>query len=143
MKVSNNFSVQALVHKDIIKTLGEKRAANLISIYLIKELERIRNRFGSVHINGGRFSNSGIRKSSYYKNKLGFTRLSYSTHQWGNTADLKFANGVTPIEVYEFILNNKTDFPYIVRMENAHKTKTWLHIECGRYREENIQVFNP
>lgn len=142
MKISNNFRVQELVHPDIIKVLGEKRAANLVSPRLLQELERLRNRYGAIHINGGNFKNSGIRKASYYTN-WGFTYQSYSTHQWGNTADLKFKNGIKPAEVYDYILAYQSEFPYIVRMENAHETKTWLHIECGQYREEYIEVFDP
>lgn len=143
MKLSNNFTVQELVHEDIIKVLGEKRAANLVSPRLLQEMERLRNMYGSIHINGGRFKNSGIRQASYYRNKLGLIRQSYSTHQWGNTADLKFSNGIYAKDVYDYILDNQGKFPYIVRMENAHKTKKWLHIECGQYRENEIEVFNP
>jgi len=142
MKISNNFTVKELVHKDIINVLGEKRAANLVSPHLIAELERLRHIYGAIHINGGRFKNSGIRKASYYT-KWGFTYQSYSTHQWGNTADLKFTQGIKAAEVYDYILAHQDKFPYIVRMENAHETKTWLHIECGKYREEYIEVFNP
>ena len=143
MKLSSNFTVEELVHPDIIKKLGAKRAANLISLYLIKELERLRDQYGAIHINGRRFINSGLRQASYYKNKIGLMKQSYSTHQWGNTADLKFSNGIKPAEVYDYILDNPNKFPFIVRMENAHKTKTWLHIECGAYREDTIRVFNP
>ena len=142
MKISNNFTVQELVHPDIIKVLGEKRAANLVSPRLLQELEHLRNRYGAIRINGGRFKNSGIRKASYYTN-WGMMTQSYSTHQWGNTADLKFSNGIKPAEVYDYILDNPNNFPCIVRMENAHITKTWLHIECGQYREDEIEVFEP
>ena len=142
MKLSKHFAVSELVHPDIVNKLGESRAANLVSPYLIKALERLRVKFGPITINGGKYTNSGLRKASFYKNKLGFMRESYSTHQYGNTADLKFKNA-TPVEVYEYILDNQENFPLIVRMENAHKTRTWLHIECGRYRSNTIEVFNP
>lgn len=142
MKLSNNFTLKELVHKDIINVLGEKRAANLVSPRLLQELERLRNMYGAITINGGKFENSGIRKASYYTS-WGMMTQSYSTHQWGNTADLKFANGVKPAEVYDYILAHQGKFPYIVRMENAHLTETWLHIECGQYREEFIEVFEP
>ena len=142
MKLSNHFAVSELVHPDIISKLGETRAANLVNPYLIKALERLRVKFGPITINNGGYTNSGLRKASFYKNKLGFMRESYSTHQYGNTADLKFKDA-TPEEVYDYILTHQSAFPYIVRMENAHKTKTWLHVECGRYRDNKIQVFNP
>lgn len=151
MKISRHFTVQELVTPDIIAALGEKRAANLISTYMIKELERMRNRFGPIIVNNGHYINSGLRASTFYtkKHKCGMfktidiIRQSYSTHQWGNTADLKFVNA-TPEEVYNYILLNQQQFPFIVRMENAHKTKTWLHVEFGLYRnEDDIEVFNP
>jgi len=141
MKISNNFTVQELVHKDIINVLGEGRAANTISTYLISSLEKLRNHYGAIRINGGGYKNSGLRKASYYR-KFGIIRESYSTHQYGNTADLKFSNGVKPAEVFDFILANQEKFPYIVRMENAHETRTWLHIECGKFKGKKIEVFN-
>lgn len=145
MKISDNFSVKELVNDDIVDKLGENRAANIVSPYLLKQLEALRLRFGPITINdyewGGMFKNSGVRKASFYK-RLGIMRESYSTHQYGNTADLKFTD-FTAIQVYDYIMDNQDEFPYIVRMENAHKTKTWLHVECGRYCLDNIEVFNP
>lgn len=142
MKISKYFTVQELVNPDIINVLGEERAANAISVHLLKELDRLRAKFGPIYINTGSYINSGLRKASFYK-KFGVMRESYSTHQYGNTADLKFRD-VTPIEAYNYIINNQNKFPLIVRMENAHKTKTWLHVECGPYkRKKEIEVFNP
>lgn len=141
MKIGTYFSVRELVHPDILSKLGEKRAANTISDYLLLELERIRDMFGAVYINGGTYKNSGLRKASFYK-RWGIQYESYSTHQYGNTADLKFGNSIKPSEVYDYILKHQDHFPYIVRMENARQTKTWLHIECGKYREDKIEVFN-
>ena len=146
MKISNNFTVRELVHPDIVNKLGEKRAANLVSPHLLVDIERLRNQFGKITINdyewGGKFKNSGIRTASYYTS-WGVMTQSYSTHQWGTTADLKFSNGIRPTEVYDYILANPEQFSFIVRMENAYLTKTWLHIECGKYREDKIEVFNP
>jgi hypothetical protein len=146
MKLSKNFTTEEFIHPDIIKKLGDKRSSNIVNNFLIKQVQLIRDKFGPVIINGKyggkNFINSGVRKASFYKT-LGVIRESYSTHLWCNTADLKFKN-ITPIEVYDYILNNPNEFPYIVRMENAHKTKTWLHIECGRFRDGyKIEVFNP
>lgn len=143
-KLSQHFSVSELVNPDIIKKLGEIRAANFISPFLIQTLEVIRARFGPIVINGEfrglTFTNSGLRKASYYK-KLGIMIESYSTHQYGNTADCKFPEA-TPAQIYDYILDNPDEFPFIVRMENAHITESWLHIECGKYRDK-IEVFNP
>jgi hypothetical protein len=145
MKVSKNFTVKEFVNPDILKKLGDIRSANIINPYLIQQVQSLRNKYGPITINGkfrGKtFIDSGIRKASFYK-KMGIIRESYSTHLFCNTADLKFLDS-TPIEVYDFILDNQEQFPYIIRMENAHKTKTWLHIECGKYRVGDIQVFNP
>lgn len=145
LRVSKYFTIKELVHPDIIKTLGEKRAAALIHPDLLLTLDKLRAVFGAIIVNGKfgglTFTNSGIRKASYYKNSMGFIRQSYSTHQWGNTVDCKFLD-TTPEEVYEYILKHPQSFK-VIRMENAHKTKTWLHLECGDRRGEDIQVFNP
>lgn len=147
MKLSKNFSTEEFIHPDIIMKLGDIRASNLVNVYLIKSVQTIRDRFGPTTINGSfggkEFINSGLRKANFYKNWTGTIKESYSTHLWGNTSDLKFKE-VTPIEVYEYILADHNKFPFIVRMENAHKTKTWLHIECGKFRNGSIiEVFNP
>jgi len=143
MKLTEHFSVQELVHPDIIKKLGVERAANLVSPYLLRGIEKLRAKYGPIHVNGGNFTNSGMRKASFYKNKLGFIKESYSTHLYGTTADLKFSD-TTAIEVYDTILANPDDFPYVIRMENAHITKTWLHIEFGKVRRNGkLEVFNP
>lgn len=143
MKISKYFEVKELVHPDIIKKLGEERAANIISPYLITTLENLRKKFGPIIINDGReFINSGVRKASFYKS-WGMTIESYSTHLYGNTADCKFTN-YSPVHVFDYIMENQEQFPSIVRLEDAHKTKTWLHIECGKYKPNNrIEVFIP
>ena len=42
------------------------------------------------------------------------------------------------------ILDNPHLHPYIVRMENAAVTKSWLHIQWGyRLPNEQIEVFRP
>ena len=147
MKLSKNFTVQEFVNPSIIKVLGERRAANIVNPFLIQAVQSLRNKFGPIVINGSyggkSFIDSGVRRASFYKKRFGGIRESYSTHLFCNTGDLKF-HDTTPIEVYDHILNNPRQFPYIIRMENAHKTKTWLHIECGKYRDgEKIEVFNP
>jgi len=146
MQLTEHFWLEELVHKDIITKLGQERAANLVNPLLLQTLEQLRSKFGPIYINGdfknNSFINSGIRMASYYK-KFGIMYPSFSTHQYGNTVDCKFAN-YTPIQVYDFILDNPQQFRHVVRLENAHETKTWLHMECGRYRKDNkIEVFNP
>lgn len=147
MNLSHHFAVKELVHPDILDKLGDKRAAATISIYLVKQLEIIRSRFGATFINGNfngkTYFDSGLRKASFYKTRWGRIRESFSTHQYGNTADCKFID-FTPIEIYNHIILNPEEYPYILRMENAHKTIGWLHIECGlRDPNDEIEVFDP
>jgi len=58
-------------------------------------------------------------------------------------ADCKFYDA-TPIKVQKYLLEHQDDFPYIVRMEDAKITKTWLHVEVGkRPLGQKIKVFKP
>ncbi len=143
MKASDNFTVKELVDPETVNILGD-RAINAIHPFRLITLEQLRKfvieKTGDgITINdyewGGQFQYSGTRPFTYKKG------AKFSTHRYMNTDDCKF-KGITPIEVQQHIMDNQDLYPYIVRMENAEITKTWLHIENG-YRNGSIIIFNP
>lgn len=141
MKLSEHFSVRELVDPETVDAMGEERAGNTVDPRLIMALETLRAVLDCtpIIINdyewGGNFKYSGVRPCTYTKG------AKFSSHRYGNTADLKFP-ALDPIWVQHFILEHEHEFPHIVRMEDAAITKTWLHIECGD-RSGPINVFQP
>ena len=138
MQLTDNFSLDELVSSDIIETVGE-RAADFLHPELAPTLQKLRNRFGSIIVNGtfrGKiFNNSGLR---HPKSSIGAT---LSAHRFGTAADCKFYE-YAPVEIMRYITNHAGEFPHITRMENAEITQTWLHIEVGE-RRGHIYIFNP
>ncbi len=138
MKLTTNFQLQELVHKEIYEVCGD-RSFDFLNPLLPITIQALRDEFGPIIINdwlwGGEFVNSGLRyPTSQFGAKL-------SAHKFGAAADLKFADA-DPIQVQAYIHSHPDDYPYITRMEDANITKTWAHIECGG-RRGDIIIFQP
>ena len=159
MKVSLNYHVEELVHPAIIDTWGVAKVAKYLSIYLpwfvhgqqsLREFAGVPlvvnnymwdsdyKKFGwkGIQDRTDLFINSGIRDMRYPLNK------GFSAHYFGAT-DSK-PKGMSPVDLQNHILANESNLrvKYIVRMENAEVTKTWLHCQFG-VRNGGIAVFNP
>lgn len=138
MQLTENFSLKELVHPELLRILGN-RAASALNPLLLTSLQALRDEFGPIVVNGtykGRtFVDSGLRQP----HDMQYAK--YSAHKFGFAADCKFKD-VDPIQVQKHILEHPNDYPYIIRLENAEITKTWLHVEAG-VREGEIIVFNP
>ena len=141
MKLTKNFTLEELVHKDIIAKVGD-RSADFLHIALAPTLQAMRDKFGSIVVNGmykgKEFTRSGLRRPH------GRIGAMLSAHKFGCAADCKFTD-ITPIEVQKYIMDHQDEFPYITRLENALITETWLHVETGSKRKkgQSINVFNP
>ncbi len=139
MKLTPNFQLQEFVHADIYNVMGD-RCVNALNGMLANTCQDLRDEFGPITINdwmwGGKFVYSGLRPPN---SDIG---AEFSAHRFGFAADLKFKD-ITAIEVQEAILKERRKFPYIIRIENAKITKTWLHIETSEKRSTDIRVFNP
>jgi hypothetical protein len=139
MRLSTHFTLDELVHPDIITKVGD-RAADFLHPELVPTLEAIRARFGAIAVNGiykGKtFSHSGLRLPD---SPIG---ANLSSHKFGCSCDCKFY-GETPQAIQKYIIRNQSEFPHISRMENADVTVTWLHIEVTSKRNKSIKVFNP
>lgn len=138
MRLSANFTLSELVAPDIIDTVGN-RAADFLHPELVPTIQRLRDEFGSIVVNGTyngqTFTESGLRSP---KTRTG---AALSAHRFGVACDLKFY-GTTPEGVQRHILKHASKYPCITRIENAEITKSWLHIEVGD-RNGAIYVFNP
>jgi len=164
MKVSANLHVEEITHPWIIDKFGRERCRKVIQRsrwYLLDGFEHIRDLVGepctinnymydsaykkaikSGHqgypaIKGRKdlYINSGAR---IFNDPIG---KALSTHYIWDTLDIKFKSA-KPVAVQQAIMGDENAYPYILRMENAEVTKTWLHVEFG-VRQSDIDVFNP
>lgn len=167
MKVSTHLHVEEIMHPQLIDRFGPPLCRKVLKKkrqYLIDTFESIRALVGEPctindymyslpykkavraghpgysAIAGRRdlFVNSGVR---IFSDPVG---KALSTHYLWNAFDVKFATA-DPVDVQKRIMDKPLDFPYIVRMENAEITKTWLHVEADKIRlpDEFIEVFDP
>jgi hypothetical protein len=103
----------------------------------------LRDKFGRIDINTYKFG--GASKYRGYRPPDCKVGAKYSQHRFGRALDLCFVD-VTCTEVYDWILKNQEEMYKLGlrRMENAYKTKTWLHIDAMEHGQNNtIQTFNP
>ena len=142
MKLSDHFSLEELVAPEIYKhpAIGD-RAVDFINVNAVPTLEDLRADFGPITINdwslGGKYKNSGLRAPN---STVG---AEFSAHRFGTGFDLKFSKHEAEY-VYFHILNNQDKYPFIRRMENAERTRTWLHVEISTNpRDGDIIIFNP
>lgn len=145
MKVSKRFDIRELVHPEFIIEHGEEKMIRVFKRYApdtLKGLEMLREWVDeSITINdykwGGAYINSGLRHPMY---EFG---SGLSAHRFFLAMDCKFENKSIK-DVQEDILDNQDKHPYIVRMEDYHKTPTWLHVQFGlREKNKQIEIFLP
>lgn len=142
MNLSPHFILQELVSPEIFKhsAIGE-RSIDFINVNAVSTLEDLRGDFGAITINdwhvGGNYKNSGLRSPTCSVGAI------FSAHRFGTGFDLKFSDHKAEY-VYFHILNNQGKYPFISRMENAERTRSWLHIELSTFtRNGDIVIFNP
>ena len=139
MKVTKNFDLRELVHPEIYKVVGD-RSFDFLNPLLPITIQALRDEFGPIVINDwlwdGEFVNSGLR---YPMSQFG---AKLSAHKFGTAADLKFLDA-DPIQVQAYIHSHPEDYLYITRLEDANITKTWLHVEVGDRRSNEIVIFKP
>ena len=132
--ITKNFSD----HEVLPKELRNYRWEWFIDKRIVEVAQKLRDVFGPITINNDRFNWSGYRTPGCG------VGAQFSQHRFGRALDLKFKN-TTPEEVQKYILENESDFieAGLTRLENAEKTKTWLHIDCMYTGSKNIVIFNP
>jgi len=131
-----HFIIQELVPQKVYADRGHK-AWELIDVRLLKTIDRLRNRYGSMKINDWQWQGnrewSGLRtpNSPYYS--------PYSQHTFGRACDIIFSD-ITAEEVRQDILAdmNHKDFKLIYSLE---LDVSWLHIDCRN--ATRIKAFKP
>lgn len=173
MNLTNNFTLQELVHPDIYNhpAIGE-RCANWLSPYLAPTLQSIKdNTQDVITVNswsfGGHRIDAGLRlpmiKPSTYEiqqiilryedaneraNKLIDLFIGVgaylSGHKYGGSADMQ-PKLQSARSLWLHIIDNQELYPNIIRVEHIDITPTWVHIDVGDARKPNekIKIFNP
>lgn len=142
LKLSKNFYLSEFLHPLLYKRVGS-RAINFMHEQMVPTVQALRDKFGPITINdwedegeyAGKFIDSGLR----IRTSVGAV---LSPHLYGDACDCKFRDS-SPLEVQEYLHTHEEEFPHILRLENAYKTETWLHIELCEKRNNGIYVFNP
>lgn len=134
-----SFEVYELVDKETYQRLGEK-SWWMLNEKAVKGLFELRKAIGKpITVNnwywGGNLENRGYR--SIYSTTGG----KFSQHRVGNAFDIN-VKGMTPIQVYDFILENYTKFG-ITTIEHKDYTPTWSHIDFRPTNQKELLIVKP
>ena len=134
-----SFEVYELVDKETYQRLGEK-SWWMLNEKAVKGLFELRKAIGKpITVNnwfwGGSLENRGYR--SIYSTVGG----KFSQHRIGNAFDIN-VKGMTPLQVYDFILENYTKFG-ITTIEHKDYTPTWSHIDFRPTNKKEILIVKP
>lgn len=134
-----SFEVYELVDKETYQRLGEK-SWWMLNEKAVKGLFELRKAIGKpITVNnwfwGGSLENRGYR--SIYSTVGG----KFSQHRVGNAFDIN-VKGMTPLQVYDFILENYTTFG-ITTIEHKDYTPTWTHIDFRPTNQKELLIVKP
>ena len=134
-----SFEVYELVDKETYQRLGEK-SWWMLNEKAVKGLFELRKAIGKpITVNnwfwGGNLENRGYR--SIYSTTGG----KFSQHRVGNAFDINVKD-MTPLQVYDFILENYTKFG-ITTVEHKDYTPTWTHIDFRPNNQKELLIVKP
>jgi len=134
------FELHEIVCPDVLHAYGEKAWAFFDSRLLIT-LDNLRERLNrGIHINnwhsGGQFTQRGFRCNicPLVKNAKG---IYVSAHMTGQAVDFE-VEGMVAEEVRQYIIKNKTLWPYSIRLEAG---VSWVHLDT-RGTDQKVSLFN-
>lgn len=143
-KVKKYFTIQEFVSKDVYDKYKED-AWQFICPMLLETLLIIRKELGKpMTINnwhkGGQFSQRGLRhnQSPLVKGK---SAMYLSAHLMGKAVDFD-VQGMSAVEVRNWLSNNSSILPCKIRLENLMDGKpiSWVHLDVYQ-NEKNSKVY--
>lgn len=130
------------------KIQGESKLWAMLDERLLETLDSIREHFNREIIVNSSALNLRYRGLRLNKDEMIEEKDEYcgSAHCLGKAIDFH-VKGLSTIDVYCEILNNRSKFHYIRRIENIKFTKKkgrigWIHIDVLNI-DEKFKVFNP
>ena len=139
--MTGNFILRELVCPDVFTKYGSM-AWNFFDPRLLLTIDRIRYKFNKpIIINnwhlGGPFTQRGLRCLLCAEVKKRYDTLYMSGHLIGKAVDFD-VQGLVAEEVREFIIKNKSIWPYPIRLE---KDVSWVHLDLYDMGEK-VYLFN-
>lgn len=136
------FKLYELVSEQVYRKYGET-AWQFFDPRLLKTIVWIRKKLNKIiTINtwywNGEFNERGLRANldSIVKNATDSNRLYLSPHIQGAAIDFD-VKGMKAEEVRQWLIENKSDLPYSIRLE---KDVNWVHLDV-RETKEKIYIF--
>lgn len=134
------FAIQELVYPALFEARGDA-CWDMLDPRLLITLDEMRAAYGEIRVNdwhhGGPYKLSGARP---FDDAVG---AKWSMHKYLRAADCKFLS-FSPEDVASDILSHPDKFPHLTCMEDAAKTRTWLHIDTRNHNHDSqIWVVQP
>jgi hypothetical protein len=160
MNLTNHLPIQEFFHPDYFDYFKnhtsmtpkeiEEHLATWVQPHFLTTFTQLRQHFGPCYLNNwhasGVIRNAGKRMRPFVRKGIGYGEqvgAFLSSHYESNGASDCHFTREDPKSVQEYILANLDKFPHVYRMENAHYTETWNHIETITERLKPINVFIP
>jgi len=138
-----HFKVNELVPKEIYAMYGDG-AVQFLDIKAVRVIEFLRKDLGKpVYVNN--WDSGGLRQESGYRVPNTKTGGKLSQHKFGRAFDVR-VEGMTPQEVYDYILANESKYlaAGLTCMENIKFTPTWNHLDTRAVLDlSKIRIVNP
>lgn len=134
------FKIEELVWPELYAERKET-AWDMFDAKLLITLDELRSAYGVIKVNdwhaGGKFKESGARAWGTP------TGAKWSMHKLFRAADCKFLS-FSAEDVQTDILSHPDKFPFLTCMEDAAKTRNWLHVDTRNHNHDSqIWVVQP
>jgi len=136
--IKKYFGIHELVGKRTRKKYGE-RSWRFLDYRLLYAMLIIREGIGrGITVNSGRREQRGLRTvvQSIIKNFISRNFLYISAHMMGKAVDFD-VDGMTAVEVRNWIRDNAELFPFKIRLEGG---VSWVHLDVI-HEEKNTHVY--
>lgn len=138
-----NYTIQELVHPQILKAIGETNSWRRLDEDCLDDLQRIRDKWYQKHGTGiyvNRLKlgldSRGLRPPNDPDGSF------YSTHKQGNTFDLEPVNGLKR-ELYNMVFDmiKNGELNKINTLENFEDTLNWIHAGYMNTDERPLVIY--
>ena len=151
----NHFAIHELVSPGALDEIAERILWRRFDPNVLKDADKLRERYGACYINTHGFSNPNILGEVFsysgflMQNEYVEKRSQGSGHRYFKCLDMKFTD-VTTEEIREDLfgfdpqanayLPKIEDFPHITEVELG---TSWLHVGWGTNTDDKVLVYRP
>ena len=138
----DSYTIQELVHPQILNKIGEVNAWRRLDADVLFDLQTIRNKWFAKYESGIYINRLNIGLDSRGLRPPNDPDGSfYSTHKQGNTFDLEPVNGLMR-ELYDmvYLMVVNSELKKINTLEDFKYTKTWVHVGYMNTSEKPLVI---